>query len=44
MDQIQYKIKKNTDKWLICAGLKVSALDLGLLAGFTKYRCILCEC
>ena len=38
LDRINY----NTNKWLVCADLKVVAILAGLQLGHTKYCCFLC--
>jgi len=37
------KIKYDEFKWKLCGDLKVVALLLGMLIGYTKYCCLLCE-
>ena len=36
------KINYNTNRWLVCADLKVVAILAGLQLGYTKYCCFLC--
>ena len=36
------RINSNTNRWLVCADLKVVAILAGLQLGYTKYCCFLC--